>query len=65
MHGWACDDWVSYRIFCLWVDENLVLGPGHTYIEFEGPEHTLVDFDNTLNVLRRKIVVFYCRPNFL
>ena len=25
----------------------------------------LVDFDNILNILRRKIVVFYCRINFL
>ena len=26
VHGWVCDCWVSYGIFCLWVDENLDLG---------------------------------------
>ena len=34
-------------------------------IAFEGPELTVINFDNILNIkyLRRYIVVFYCRPN--
>ena len=33
-------------------------------IAFEGPKHTLVDFDNILNIFKEeKIVVFYCTPN--
>ena len=51
-----CDCFVSHRIF--WVDENLVLGEVMR-IAFEGPNFTLVDFDNILKIFSKKIVAFY------
>ena len=32
-------------------------------IAYEGFECTLVDFDNILNILKKKNCCFYCRPN--
>ena len=34
------------------MDENLVLGCEVMHIAFEGPELTLVDFDNIQNILK-------------